>query len=424
MTSMFRIFTPPNLRWRSSSAVGCGSPLRMIYLSLACVLEQKLVVQLSSGEEGAGVLRSRCSGSLTDHIHALQAALAPHRLTLLSGAVPAAAFFRGDHKDVSKLYALYKLALLIKEQGSVLWGTAVATLRLLRSVWLQKINNTLPTDAQLRVPAWTPLRAGCELLSRLPLIRVPLDTVGIMGGEAQSLLLPIIPSAIGLGDAELLEHVQLIKELHDARASAKQLGAPFDAAAYRLLIDSLPPSARTAVQYLIVKMPGGADVGAELGLSTAQMNKIVRRFDTVCSDLLPAAMRDAEASIIADLARRSNLTNDAIVRSCSSRAQLARYRRTVKDQHVCCPHTRADACPHTQADASPTSFQPRPSPRDRCCVTTGRIPTSSLRWPTLRSWRCCATPSAPTRTVCRSRCVPPPTLQGAPPPPLPLCVPP
>ena len=304
------------------------------YVTLASVLEQGLVVQLSAGEEGAGVLRSRCSGSLTECIVALHAALAPHRLTLLNGAVPAAAFFRGDHKDVSKLYALRKLALFIKEQGSVLWGTAVALLRSERSAWLEAINRTLQADAQLHVTAWK--RAGYELLARLPLIRVPLNTVGLMGGEAQSLLLPIIPSAIGLGDAELLEHVQLIKELHGARASANQLGAPFDAAGYRLLIDSLPPSARTAVQYLIVKMPGGADVGAELGLSTAQMNGIVSRFDMICSESLPAAMRDAEASIIADLARRSNLTDDAIVRACSSRAQLARYRRVVKDQHVRC----------------------------------------------------------------------------------------
>ena len=359
------------------------------YQSVAQLLEQELVVLLSAGEEGAGVLRSRCSGSLTERIQTLHAALAPHRLTFLNGGVPAPVFFRGDHKDVSKLYALRKLALFIKEQGSVLWGTAVALLRSERSAWLETINGTLQADAQLHVTAWK--RAGYELLARLPLIRVPLNTVGLMGGEAQSLLLPIIPSAIGLGDAELLEHVQLIKDLHGARASAKQLGAPFDAAGYRLLIDSLPPSARTAVQYLIVKMPGGADVGAELGLSTAQMNGIVSRFDTICSESLPAAMRDAEASIIADLARRSDLPDDAIVRACSSRAQLARYRRVVKDQHVRCrpslpplphplPPTKTPlalhACVWRNLDGNdplstrphphpcqPTSFPPRPSPR-------------------------------------------------------------
>ena len=313
------------------------------YRSVALLLEQELVVLLSAGEEGAGVLRSRCSGSLTERIQTLHAALAPHRLTFLNGGVPAPVFFRGDHKDVSKLYALGKLASLIKENGSVLWSVAVTLLRQQRSAWLEKINATLPADAQLCVPEWNSRVAGYELLARLPLIRVPLNTVGIMGGEAQSLLLPIIPSAIGLGDVELLEHVHLIKELHGARAAAKQLGAPFDAAAYRLLIDALPPSARTAVQYLIVKMPGGADVGAELGLSEAQMNGVVRRFDKVCSESLPAAMRDAEASIIADLARRSKLTDAAIVRACSSRAALARFRRIVKDQHVRCrsspPHS-------------------------------------------------------------------------------------
>ena len=364
----------------------------MTYDHLAGVLKQELVVQLSAGEEGTGVLRSRCSGSLTDRIQTLRAELAPHRLTLMNNAVPSAAFFRGDHKDVSKLYALSQLASLIKKQGSVLWGTAVALLRSERRAWLQNINATLSADAQLCVPAWNPPKAaGYELLARLPLIRLPLSTVGIMGGAEESLLVPIIPSAIGLGDAELLEHVQLIKDLHGARASAKQLGAPFDAAGYRLLIDSLPPSARTAVQYLIVKMPGGADVGAELGLSTAQMNGIVSRFDTICSESLPAAMRDAEASIIADLARRSDLPDDAIVRACSSRAQLARYRRVVKDQHVRCrpslpplphplPPTKTPlalhACVWRNLDGNdplstrphphpcqPTSFPPRPSPR-------------------------------------------------------------
>ena len=123
------------------------------YVTLASVLEQGLVVQLSAGEEGAGVLRSRCSGSLTERIQTLHAALAPHRLTFLNGGVPAPVFFRGDHKDVSKLYALGKLASLIKENGSVLWSVAVALLRQQRSAWLEKINATLPADAQLCVSA-------------------------------------------------------------------------------------------------------------------------------------------------------------------------------------------------------------------------------------------------------------------------------
>ena len=82
---------------------------------------------------------------------------------------------------------------------------------------------------------------------------MPLQTFGSSGGSQQSLLLPVIPD---VSDGELLEHVQLIKEIHEHAASAakQQRGDAFDVAKYRLLISALPPSARAAVEYLIVKL--------------------------------------------------------------------------------------------------------------------------------------------------------------------------
>ena len=91
---------------------------------------------------------------------------------------------------------------------------------------------------------------------------MPLASYGAEGGVRESLLMPIIPA---LSDAELLEHIDLIMELREAReAAAQQRGAPFDATKYRL-ISALPASVRVPVEFIIVKA-AGEDAARDLGI--------------------------------------------------------------------------------------------------------------------------------------------------------------
>ena len=100
-------------------------------------------------------------------------------------------------------------------------------------------------------------------MARVPLVRVPLASYGAEGGVRESLLMPIIPA---LSDAELLEHIDLIMELREAReAAAQQRGAPFDATKYRRLISALPASVRVPVEFIIVKA-AGEDAARDLGI--------------------------------------------------------------------------------------------------------------------------------------------------------------
>eukprot|EP00966_Prymnesium_polylepis_P114112 2637273-Prymnesium_polylepis.1 len=71
--------------------------------------------------------------------------------------------------------------------GSMPYGDAVRLLCDERRSFFKD----LPPD--FKAPAWSAIRAGNELLARLPLIRVPLDSFGPTGGRRASLLVPIMP---------------------------------------------------------------------------------------------------------------------------------------------------------------------------------------------------------------------------------------
>ena len=136
----------------------------------------------------------------------------------------------------------------------------------------------------LVVPAWQDKLAGHELLARLPLVRVPLGSVGHAGGKEESMLLPIVPTP---SDAELVEHIALVKEVREAHASTPRAASlstrPSTAcssmrcrracAALQPLWPLLPSpphiqthtwreracphrSARAAVEYMIIKTAG------------------------------------------------------------------------------------------------------------------------------------------------------------------------
>jgi len=285
----------------------------------------------------ACILRSNASGTLAESIQRLEGRIAPLRATLQSGELPPPKHFRGDEQDVGKLTALKYIAVLIKQKGSMLYDEATDLCRHKREQFLSSLNGTDGTDApkgEMRVPApeWRKREAGHELLARLPLTRVPLGSFGSQGGTQQSLLLPTMS---GLSDADLLLHTEMVLEAHAERKAAldNKDGPAFDAAPLRLLIDALPPSSRAAVQYLLVKV-GGGEWGAELGMSVAQVDRLVCRFDKVCSEELPAAMRAAEVSLVTGLARRASVTEVDVARACSPRARLARYREMVKQDHV------------------------------------------------------------------------------------------
>ena len=227
-------------------------------------------------EESA--LRSTTNGTLSLAIAGLESRIAPHREKLAAGRMLPAAAFAGGDEDLSKLKALKEVACMIKKQGSVIYRDACIMLVHERSQFYSGLNAALPSSQQqLTSPRWDDKRAGLEMLARLPLIRVPLDTFGPNGGRNQSLLLPIIP---GMSDAELLEHIALVKELREAREAARRRGDAFDAAKFKLLIGAQPPSARAAIEYIVVKTAGD-EVARELGLRVG--DEVVRRFDAACS---------------------------------------------------------------------------------------------------------------------------------------------
>ena len=314
-----------------------------VFDHLHTMLTAGRVTQLVISQDAAGaappaelaVIRSSCGGTLSERITQLETMLSPHREAIRAGRV-ATAQFLGDEDDLGKLSALKYVATQIRQQGSMLSRDAITLVRDKRLKVLGSVNLGLAADQRkpIRVPNWPEQMAGNELLARLPLLRVPLGTFGSDGG-AENLLMPIVP---GIVDAELLDHIELVKEVRLARAAAAQPhGTAFETEKYQLVIDALPPSARATVHYLLIKL-AGAEVGRDLGLSQVQMDTLVARFDKACSETLPAAMRKAEASILADLARRANVTEAQIAVACSSRARLARYRTTVKEQHVLRDH--------------------------------------------------------------------------------------
>jgi len=226
-----------------------------------------------------------------------------------------------------------------------------------------------------------------------------------------------MPSLSCVTDAELLGHIDLVKEMYEQHLASKQPnGETFNSAQFTLLINAFPAPTRAAIKYMIVKLPGGDAIGQQLGMSKSEMNGLQRRFDKICSESLPAAMREAEVSILADLKRRGNLTDAAIARACSPRAQLERYRRIINQQHVRAHHlrlpTHASCCeratrayPLEPARSSP--LQPTSAfashVMSRCCVTTGSSPHKSLRRFIRTCSTCCATRSVPTQPTCRSR---------------------
>jgi hypothetical protein len=254
-------------------------------------------------------VRSCCAGTLASCVAQLDAAIAPHAVRMMDGKLPTSDAFCGDDHDLSKLKALKTVATMILEHGPMLYHEACACLIHARSTFFSDLNTALDADAfdaafRFRSPSWLAKRAGHELLARVPLVRVPLASFGADGGRQQSLLLPIIPA---LSDAEMLEHLDLIKELREAReAAALQRGAPFDAAKYRRLISALPASVRKPVEFIIAKAAG--DAARDLGIVVSDAD--VRRFDRACADggPLEMAMREAEISLMADLSKRAKVS--------------------------------------------------------------------------------------------------------------------
>ena len=202
-------------------------------------------------EESA--VRSTTDGTLSSAIAGLESRIAPHREKLAAGRMLPAAAFAGGDGDLSKLKALKEVACMIQKLGSMTFHDACIMLVHVRHRFYAGLNAALDPSCQLQSPQWRDKEAGHEMLARLPPIRVPLETFGPNGGRKQSLLLPIIP---GVSDAELLEHIALVKELREAREAARRRGDAFDAAKFKLLIGAQPPSARAAIEYIVVKTAG------------------------------------------------------------------------------------------------------------------------------------------------------------------------
>ena len=78
-------------------------------------------------------------------------------------------------------------------------------------------------------------------------MRVPTTVFGPANGANVQILLPIIP---GISDADLLMHIELVKDLREAHAAAARPGDDFDAAGFRLLIDAQPPCVGAVLEHL------------------------------------------------------------------------------------------------------------------------------------------------------------------------------
>lgn len=215
------------------------------------LLEAGLVARLELALPDADLdlvaVRSMRGGTLAAAIHDLGEATAAYDVIRLKRVVPSASFFKGDDADVSKITALKQVAELIRHSGSMIYGQAAAFVCAQRAAFFVELNEALAAEGHNKVfqaPVWNTHRAGLELLARVPLVRVPLHSMGPCGGAHDSLLVPIIP---GISDADLLEHIELIKDLRAAHAAAARSGDDFDAAKFRLLIDAQPPCAVAAL---------------------------------------------------------------------------------------------------------------------------------------------------------------------------------
>ena len=201
-------------------------------------LLKRLDVPLPDGDVNLAAVRSARGGTLLAAIDELDKAAAEYDALRLEGHPPHARFFKGDHKDVSKIAALKAVAGAIKLRGSMISCEAVQLLCSMRTMFIAQLANS---GFPFKSPQWNAINASNELLARLPLLRVPLDSFGPCGGGHgghASLLVPIMP---GMCDADLLEHIELIKDLREAHAAAARRGADFDPTTFRLLIDAQPP---------------------------------------------------------------------------------------------------------------------------------------------------------------------------------------
>ena len=203
---------------------------------LHTMLAAGLVRRLGSpdGVLDLAAVRSTSGGTLAAKLQEFGEATAAYDVERLSGRVPSACFFKGDDNDVSKLSALKAVTEHIKLLGSMEFNAAAVFVSAQRTLFFANLNAALADEGfskVFKVPDWSVKRAGNEILARLPIVRVPTTVFGQANGANVQILLPIIPV---ISDADLLMHIELVKDLREAHAAAARPGDDFDAAEFRL----------------------------------------------------------------------------------------------------------------------------------------------------------------------------------------------
>ena len=156
-----------------------------VFHCLHDMVRESLVIRLEGG-----IVRSTAAGTLSLAIRYLESELAPAMTTFTERGTLPASMLGGNLQIVSEFLALRCVATQIKQLGSMTFNEAAQLAVARRAKFWKELGRCGPT--------WNKQDAGYELLARLPLVRVPLESFGTAGGREQSLLVPIVP---GVSDA-------------------------------------------------------------------------------------------------------------------------------------------------------------------------------------------------------------------------------
>ena len=243
-----------------------------------------------------------------------------------SKIAPALKLFNGSAiNDPSKIFALQKVAMVLKEQRIVPLSEAIQIFYDQRQRFLDVVAKHFHPELETTY-SYNASAISCDLYSNLPLVAVPWRAAG-QAGVSPLLLMPDIPV---LDDDELRLQLHPALELRRLQEQRTAMSTPLTAEDYALLKRAMPPEMSAVTDALIYKF-GGTQAVEALGIGMSRAATAGARLDDLVKKTLPQAMLEAHAAAHLLLTKRSGLSDDRIAASLRT-ATTKQFRAIVEKQ--------------------------------------------------------------------------------------------
>ena len=243
-----------------------------------------------------------------------------------SKIAPALKLFNGSAiNDPSKIFALQKVAMVLKEQRIVPLSEAIQIFYDQRQRFLDVVAKHFHPELETTY-SYNASAISCDLYSNLPLVAVPWRAAG-QAGVSPLLLMPDIPV---LDDDELRLQLHPALELRRLQEQRTAMSTPLTAEDYALLKRAMPPEMSAVTDALIYKF-GGTQAVEALGIGMSRAATAGARLDDLVKKTLPQAMLEAHAAAHLLLTKRSGLGDDRIAASLRT-ATTKQFRAIVEKQ--------------------------------------------------------------------------------------------